>query len=354
MISSQGNGTIEVQRRTDQLVKHVIEPAARECGYQVTRADQISHANMITSQVIDHLIEDPLVIADVGFEDPSVFYELAVRHAANKPVIQITLPGHKTPFEVTGNKTIPVDHTDLDSAEKGREELVAEIKTLNGNADPTNPLTGSIDLESLTKSADLQERTNAQIIARLEDIKAELREVHRALMPNPGAREYQPAPNQERETRSPEFERKARPYSQQEPIVQTLSTPEKSIGDKSDRKKPRRQVTNTKTLQEKQDLHPTEFDESLEPFEEKTSPKATLPPFPKEFSLPKSKATPKTTELKAPQSKTKNQSAVPARQEKSKEQDSPKEKTLDKPFRPGKRNHPERRFAHIGTRQASR
>ena len=47
----------------------------------------------------------------------NVYYELAVRHATRKPVIQLMQKGEPLPFDVAGTRTIIVDHRDLDSAE---------------------------------------------------------------------------------------------------------------------------------------------------------------------------------------------------------------------------------------------
>jgi hypothetical protein len=59
----------------------IVAPAAEACGYDTIRADQIAKPGIITSQVIQHLLDDPLVVADLTGWNPNVFYELAIRHA---------------------------------------------------------------------------------------------------------------------------------------------------------------------------------------------------------------------------------------------------------------------------------
>jgi hypothetical protein len=81
VIAPIGTEGSDVRVRSDQVLKHIITPAARECGYEPIRADQISEPGLITSQVIQHIVQDPLVIADLTGRNPNVFYELAVRHA---------------------------------------------------------------------------------------------------------------------------------------------------------------------------------------------------------------------------------------------------------------------------------
>jgi hypothetical protein len=89
VIAPIGDRDDSVRTRSDQVFKYIIAPAATECGYEALRADQIPKPGIITSQVIQHLIDDPLVIADLTGPNANVFYELAVRHAFRKPVVQI-------------------------------------------------------------------------------------------------------------------------------------------------------------------------------------------------------------------------------------------------------------------------
>src|SRR5437899_11104024 len=116
VISPIGEAGSETRHRADQVFKHIIQPVARDCGYNAVRADHISKPGIITSQIIEHLAQDPLVIADLSGHNPNVFYELAVRHVARKPVIQITQVGEPIPSDVAPTRTIQLDHRDLESA----------------------------------------------------------------------------------------------------------------------------------------------------------------------------------------------------------------------------------------------
>jgi hypothetical protein len=48
-----GEGT-ETRKRSDQILKYVIQPSVSSCGYEALRADQISQPGDITTQVIHH------------------------------------------------------------------------------------------------------------------------------------------------------------------------------------------------------------------------------------------------------------------------------------------------------------
>ena len=68
---------------------------------------------MITAQVIEHIVRAPLVIADLSFGNPNVFYELALRHATRRPVIQVVRAADHLPFDVGQFRTVTIDMSDL-------------------------------------------------------------------------------------------------------------------------------------------------------------------------------------------------------------------------------------------------
>lgn len=101
------------RKHADLVLSALIEPALSELGLIAVRADKISKPGMITGQVIDHLVRAKLVIADLSFGNPNVFYELAVRHATRKAVVQIIRTSDRLPFDVGQFRTVTVDMTDI-------------------------------------------------------------------------------------------------------------------------------------------------------------------------------------------------------------------------------------------------
>ena len=93
VISPIGEPDSDTRKRADQILKHVVKPAVGECGYTAVRADEIDKPGIITSQVIQRVVTDPLVIADLTERNPNVFYELAIRHALRKPLVQLIKQG---------------------------------------------------------------------------------------------------------------------------------------------------------------------------------------------------------------------------------------------------------------------
>ena len=173
VIAPIGDLESETRKRSDQVLKHVIRPAVEKCGYEAKRADEIDKPGVITSQVIQHVVNDALVVADLTERNPNVFYELAIRHAIRKPLVQLIKKGEQIPFDVAGTRTIYVDHKDLDSVETARNEIVAQISALeNDPSDLETPISVSLDLQLLRQSDDPEDRSLADILSAVSELRA--------------------------------------------------------------------------------------------------------------------------------------------------------------------------------------
>ena len=147
VIAPIGEPNSDTRKRSDQVLRHVIKPAVSQVGYEPIRADHIDKPGLITNQVIQHIVSDPLVVADLTEHNPNVFYELAVRHTLRLPLVQIIGVKDSIPFDVASARTIQVDHNDLDSVNTAIGEIVRQIRALE--ADPSGfdtPISAALDL----------------------------------------------------------------------------------------------------------------------------------------------------------------------------------------------------------------
>lgn len=182
VISPIGDRDSDTRKRSDQVLKHVVRPAVEQCGYKAMRADKIEAPGMITSQVIQHIVNDPLVVADLTGRNPNVFYELAIRHALRKPLVQIIQQGEALPFDVANTRTISVDHQDLDSVADAKTEIVKQVTALeNDSSDIETPISVSIDLQLLRQSTDPEDRSRAELVAAVVDLRTSLRKVEQRI-----------------------------------------------------------------------------------------------------------------------------------------------------------------------------
>lgn len=140
-----GDPESEQRQHSDLFLSALVEPAIAEFGLTVVRADQIGKPGMITAQVIEHAVRSRLVIADLSFHNPNVFYELSLRHACRLPTVQIIRAADPIPFDLDQFRTIRIDTTSIYTLVPKLEVYQAEIsnqvrQVLNDPDAVDNPL----------------------------------------------------------------------------------------------------------------------------------------------------------------------------------------------------------------------
>lgn len=175
VISPIGEDGSEIRKRADTIMEYIIVPAVKQCGYEATRADKIAEPGMITSQVIQRIIDDEVVVADLTGRNPNVFYELAIRHAIRKPFIQIIKEGEQIPFDVSNTRTIYVNEGSLESADKAKNSIISHIQAIEkSDWVSDSPISTAIDLQSLKQSDDPERRSLAEVLSALSEVRSEI------------------------------------------------------------------------------------------------------------------------------------------------------------------------------------
>ena len=109
IITPIGPDKSEIRRHTDGVITSVLKPLLTEVlGFdKVEAAHDIAHSGSINTQVMNAVIDSDLVIANLTSLNPNVMYELAVRHATQKPIIHLCAKdGTKLPFDIVDQRTI--------------------------------------------------------------------------------------------------------------------------------------------------------------------------------------------------------------------------------------------------------
>ncbi len=135
----------EKRKHSDMVLETLVDHAIKPQKLKVIRADKITQPGMISKQIIEYIIKSKLVIADMSFHNPNVFYELAIRHLLGKPTVHLIRKRDKIPFDVGNFRTIEIDDSDM-------YELIAKIETyradianhvreaLEGSSSADNPI----------------------------------------------------------------------------------------------------------------------------------------------------------------------------------------------------------------------
>jgi hypothetical protein len=151
VIAPIGKKDSDTRKRSDRVLEYVFKKALSP-EYLVKRADEISEPGMITSQILQAVEDYDLVLADLTEHNPNVFYELAVRHAVDKPIIHVIDTNWRIPFDVSGFRTIDFDFTDLDSVDKAIKQIREQATEISKGNWGGNPI----------KIADLMRRTQGE------------------------------------------------------------------------------------------------------------------------------------------------------------------------------------------------
>lgn len=111
-------------------------------------------------------------------DNPNVFYELAIRHAAEEPFIQIIEKGHDIPFDLHDQRTIKIDIQDLDSVNESKEQIKNHVESIeSGDSEVDSPVTTAIDLHFWENSGDPQQQELAEITEVMSDMRNEMAEL---------------------------------------------------------------------------------------------------------------------------------------------------------------------------------
>jgi hypothetical protein len=124
-----GDSDSESRRHADFMMEFVIRPALKEFDLCLVRADQMGQPGMIGRQVVEHILKSRLVIADLSFHNPNVFYELCLRHTTRLPTVQIKRAIDRLPFDLNQSRTISIDTSDVYGLYAMLQTHIAEVAT---------------------------------------------------------------------------------------------------------------------------------------------------------------------------------------------------------------------------------
>ena len=122
-----GKPDSDVRKHSDKVYRHIIKKALEENNppYHCIRADEVSRPNNIIRDVVQHLYDADVVIADLTDQNPNVFYEVGVTHAVGQNLLPIIQGRSRIPFDLHDEATIR--YADSEDGLRKLQEDILEI-----------------------------------------------------------------------------------------------------------------------------------------------------------------------------------------------------------------------------------
>lgn len=178
IITPIGEKDSDIFRQADGVIKSVIRPVLKEHGFNdICAAHEITKSGMINNQIINRIVEDDLVVANLTDRNPNVMYEVCLRHVTAKPIIHICETGTVLPFDIKDSRTI-FYRNDISGCGELKDELEKYVKDLTyGTECKDNPIYTAIKYRSLLRNDETgEEKAKYEILLKILDGISELRQ----------------------------------------------------------------------------------------------------------------------------------------------------------------------------------
>jgi hypothetical protein len=109
VISPIGDEGSTVRQHADTVFNDIIEPAVAACHLAAIRSDHIQTPGLISTEMYKRILGDEVCIVVLTGMNPNVLYELAIAHAAARPVVLLIQKGQTPPFDLRDHRCVEYD-----------------------------------------------------------------------------------------------------------------------------------------------------------------------------------------------------------------------------------------------------
>lgn len=153
------------ERRRMQNTEAIVKRVCESVELTSVSAMDVEISGHISRQVVEHLTEARMAIADLTSTNPNVMYEIAIRHTANLPVILLAAEGTPLPFDINQERVVFFDETQPLEVEKAVLRLTAQVKAaLEGDFE--SPVVSAVEIASYRHGSD----TNKLLVGLIDEV----------------------------------------------------------------------------------------------------------------------------------------------------------------------------------------
>jgi hypothetical protein len=170
VITPIGGDNTDIRREADGIIDEVLIPVLEdELGFTVEVAHRVDTSGSITQQVIQSVIDSDFAICNLATLNPNVMYELALRHAARKPVVTIAPKGTSLPFDISDDRVVFYKN-DIAGANQLKADLLPKTIAAMADETPDNPVYRAIKSGKVMQEVHAEGGANAAIFDAIDGL----------------------------------------------------------------------------------------------------------------------------------------------------------------------------------------
>jgi hypothetical protein len=147
VISPIGDEGSKERQHADNVLRYIIQPATEACHLVAVRSDHIATPGLISTEMYKRILGDEICVVVLTGMNPNVLYELAIAHAAARPVVLLIQKGEEPPFDLKDHRYVEYDVANVEALNAGRyaESLQSHvIALLRSDEPPTVPFDSTL------------------------------------------------------------------------------------------------------------------------------------------------------------------------------------------------------------------